>query len=89
MNYEAILERARAEAGAEFVGAFARDLAYEWGEVYEAIGALARSLTSRGDYLPTGASHFVKSVSLTSMLDAHAATRSAQDFALETELTRN
>jgi len=88
MDYEAILVRARAEAGAEFVGAFARDLAYEWGEVYEAIGALARSLTSRGD-LPTGASHFVKSVSLTSMLDAHAATRSAQDFALETELTRN
>jgi len=37
MDYEAILVRPRAEAGAEFVGAFARDLAYEWCEVFEAM----------------------------------------------------
>jgi hypothetical protein len=37
MDYETILERARAEAGAEFVAAFARELVYEWGEIYEAM----------------------------------------------------
>jgi hypothetical protein len=37
MDYETILERARAEAGAEFVAGFARELVYEWGEIYEAM----------------------------------------------------
>src|SRR5438034_11834195 len=37
MDYEAILGSARREAGAEFVVAFARDLAYEWCEIYEAM----------------------------------------------------
>jgi hypothetical protein len=37
MDYETILERARTEAGAEFIAAFARDLAYERCEVYEAM----------------------------------------------------
>jgi hypothetical protein len=37
MDYEAILESARREAGAEFVAGFARELAYEWCEIYEAM----------------------------------------------------
>jgi hypothetical protein len=37
MDYEAILESARREAGAEFVATFARELAYEWCEIYEAM----------------------------------------------------
>ena len=37
MDYEAILDSARREAGAEFVATFARDLAYEWCEIYEAM----------------------------------------------------
>jgi hypothetical protein len=36
MDVETTLERARAEADAEFVAAFSRDLTYEWCEVYEA-----------------------------------------------------
>jgi hypothetical protein len=34
MDYETILERARAEAGAKTIAAFARGLANEWCEVY-------------------------------------------------------
>jgi hypothetical protein len=37
MDYGAILDRARSEAGDEFVTAFARELAYEWRGVYEAL----------------------------------------------------
>ena len=37
MDYQAILGSARREAGAEFIAAFARDLAYEWCEIYEAM----------------------------------------------------
>jgi hypothetical protein len=44
MDYETILERARAEAGAEFVAVFARDLAYEWCEVYEAMSCRATNI---------------------------------------------
>ena len=36
-EYEAILERARNEAGADFVGAFARELVQEWRDIYEAM----------------------------------------------------
>jgi hypothetical protein len=37
MDYEAILERARLECAADFIGAFARGLVHEWCEVYEAM----------------------------------------------------
>jgi proteasome lid subunit RPN8/RPN11 len=37
MDYETILESAPREAGAEFVAAFARDLAHERCEIYEAM----------------------------------------------------
>ena len=37
MDYEAIFDRASREAGPDFVAAFARELLYEWREIYEAM----------------------------------------------------
>jgi hypothetical protein len=46
MDYETILERARAEAGAKSIAAFARELAHEWCEVYEALRRSVQALRS-------------------------------------------
>jgi hypothetical protein len=59
MDYEAILESARRESGAEFVAAFARELAYEWCEIYEVMS----ERTTNGEY----ASRFKRSQSQTEM----------------------